>query len=165
MSIVVSSGETLTTPYPTCRRIFLSGFSWSSPSLPSTMAPTPSPSPSPSPSPGLLHALGSAWNGLHNVLQWFVRIVQTSYGYSDMLVKARQDRANRKYVEKKAEERAYQIMEAQRQRRLLAMRLREQEESGNKKRVIQKRSRRLEIHGNDIFREDWIDAMLDDEIS
>ena len=76
--------------------------------------------PTPVPEPLAIAALAtnakSAWDSLANVLGWFTKVVTTSYAYSDLLVKSRQDKVNSSYKTKKANDEAAKIMAAQEQR-------------------------------------------------
>jgi len=75
------------------------------------MAPTPSP----------LHPLLSdakdTWTRASTVMSWFTKLVTTLYGWSDGLIKHRQNRANKIYKIEKAEKEALRIMNAQQKRR------------------------------------------------
>ena len=129
------------------------------------MAPTPVPTPSPSPSVDVLGAVGSTWDSLQNGLDWFVEVARSIYGWSDLIIATRQKQVDRKYVEKKAEERAYQLMEAQRQRNLAAIREKElMEEKMSERPSVQKRDLVFDWDGDTELYVDLIDDMLYEEI-
>jgi len=73
------------------------------------MAPVPVPVPL---HPVLTNAKDT-WSTIESLLEWFSKIVDTAYGYSDGLIKFRQKKANDTYKTKKAEKEAYRIMQAQ----------------------------------------------------
>lgn len=72
------------------------------------MAPIPAPA-----VPEVLAAAKDTWSTIEKFLGWFTKIVGTSYTYSDLLVKIRQDKANHKYKVDKAEKKAREIMAEQ----------------------------------------------------
>jgi hypothetical protein len=72
---------------------------------------------SPNPLPSLLENATTGWHRTETVLNWFSRLVNKAYGWSDGIIKFRQDRANNKYKSRKAEEEAYRIMAEQRAER------------------------------------------------
>lgn len=71
------------------------------------MAPTPAPI-----NPLLIDAKDT-WDRVETILDWFSKIVTTGYGYSDMVIKHRQDGVNKKYKIEKAEKEALRIMKEQ----------------------------------------------------
>lgn len=50
-------------------------------------------------------------------MKWFSSLVNKAYGWSDGIIKFRQNRANNRYKARKAEEEAYRIMAEQRAER------------------------------------------------
>lgn len=71
------------------------------------MAPTPGPI-----NPLLIDAKDT-WDRVETILDWFSKIVTTAYGYSDMVIKHRQDGVDKKYKIEKAEKEALRIMKEQ----------------------------------------------------
>lgn len=69
----------------------------------------PHPVPTPEPHAIVTHAK-NAWDSISNILDWFTKIVTTSYAYSDGLIKSRQGLANNKAKIVKAEKEATKIM-------------------------------------------------------
>ena len=71
--------------------------------------------------PAPLHALLSdakgTWSRTEIMMKWFTKLVTTFYGWSDGIIRYRQNRANEKYKIQKAEEEAMRIMEEQRNRK------------------------------------------------
>jgi hypothetical protein len=70
----------------------------------------------PVPAPAVPEVLANAketWSSIEKFLGWFTKIVGTSYTYSDLIVKIRQDKANHRYKVEKAETKAREIMAEQ----------------------------------------------------
>jgi phage-related tail protein len=66
--------------------------------------------PSPSLLPSMADAKGS-WDVLETAMDWFSKIVDTFYGYSDGLIKHRQKLVDTKDKLSKAEKEAFRIMQ------------------------------------------------------
>jgi len=118
------------------------------------MAPVPAPSPAPTPG-DFLSAVGAKWGKLQFILDWFVRLVDTAYGYSDMIIAHRQNKANQKYKTQKAEEEAYRLKE---QSKGTITQLVDEEEGASK---VRKRSVR-EIDDQELMM-DILDELLEEE--
>jgi hypothetical protein len=78
------------------------------------MAPTPSPTPNIAP---VLANAKKSWDFTKNILTWFIKLVTTGYTYSDMIIKARQNKVNKAAKIQRAEEEARKIMEEQAKKR------------------------------------------------
>jgi hypothetical protein len=66
------------------------------------------------PSPALLPSMAEAkgtWDALEKAMDWFSKIVDTLYGYSDGLIKHRQKSVDTEDKLKKAEKEAFRIMQ------------------------------------------------------
>jgi hypothetical protein len=61
------------------------------------------------------------WKAVETLMDWFSRLVTTAYGYSDSLIKYRQDQADKKYKIEKAEKEALRIMKEQEKKRTEAV--------------------------------------------
>ena len=62
----------------------------------------------------------NSWNAVNPIMIWTNKIVPKIYGWSDLLIKHRQDKVNYKYRFEKAEKKAYEIMKAQQEQRAKA---------------------------------------------
>lgn len=62
----------------------------------------------------------NAWNSVNPIMIWVNKLVPKLYGWSDLVIKRRQDKANYKYKMEKAEKKAYEIMKAQQEQRAKA---------------------------------------------
>ena len=51
----------------------------------------------------------NAWDWVETILNWFSKIFILVYGYSDMIIKHRQDGVNKKYKIEKTEKEAFRI--------------------------------------------------------
>jgi hypothetical protein len=69
----------------------------------------PAPVPSPFVQPFLEHAK-SGWDSTSNFMNWFTKLVASAYSWSDLIIKMRQDKANKAYKIQRAEKKALQIM-------------------------------------------------------
>jgi len=58
-----------------------------------------------------------SWKSFNPVMIWSNKIVPKLYGWSDLVIKKRQDKVNYKYRIDKAEKKAYEIMKAQQEQR------------------------------------------------
>ena|SRR5271154_6973576 len=58
-----------------------------------------------------------SWKAVNPIMMWMNKIVPKIYGWSDVLIKHRQDKVNYKYRIEKAEKKAYEIMKAQQEQR------------------------------------------------
>jgi hypothetical protein len=67
----------------------------------------------PAPLAPLFSTAKTAWGQVADVMSWFSKIVTTLYGYSDGIIKLRQNKVNTQYKIKKAEKEAYRIMKEQ----------------------------------------------------
>ena len=66
------------------------------------------------PAPALLPSMAEAkgsWDALETAMDWFCKIVDTLYGYSDGLIKHRQKLVDTKDKLSKAEKEAFRIMQ------------------------------------------------------
>ena len=82
-------------------------------------------------------------------MEWFSKLINTAYGYSDGLIKFRQDRANKKYKIEKAEKEALRIMK---------------EQENKKKNAMEKRGRSIADEESFTFMA-FLDKMEEDEKS
>ena len=57
------------------------------------------------------------WRAANPIMMWMNKIVPKLYGWSDLLIKQRQEKVNYKYRIEKAEKKAYEIMKAQQEQR------------------------------------------------
>jgi hypothetical protein len=55
----------------------------------------------------------AAWDKVEEAMGWFTDLVTTGYGWTDALIKSRQNKANKEYKIAKAEKEAFRIMMAQ----------------------------------------------------
>jgi len=62
----------------------------------------------------------NAWNSFNPIMIWANKLVPKFYGWSDLIIKKKQDEANYKYKMEKAEKNAYEIMKAQQEQRAKA---------------------------------------------
>lgn len=58
-----------------------------------------------------------SWTAVNPIMMWMNRIVPKLYGWSDLVIKHRQEKVNYKYRIEKAEKKAYEIMRAQQEQR------------------------------------------------
>jgi len=61
-----------------------------------------------------------SWKKFNPIMIWTNKIVPKLYGWSDLVIKNRQDKVNYKYRIEKAEKKAYEIMKAQQEQRVKA---------------------------------------------
>ena len=54
-----------------------------------------------------------SWTAVNPIMIWMNKLVPKLYGWSDLLIKLRQDKVNYKYRIEKAEKKAYETMKAQ----------------------------------------------------
>jgi len=69
--------------------------------------------PTPAPINPLLTNAKDTWDRVNTILDWFSKIVTTAYGYSDLVIKHRQEGVNKKYKIEKAEKEGLRIMKEQ----------------------------------------------------
>lgn len=69
--------------------------------------------PVPTPIHPLLTDAKDTWTKFETILDWFSKLVDTAYGYTDGIIKYRQDQANKKYKTENAEKEAMRIMKEQ----------------------------------------------------
>ena len=55
----------------------------------------------------------AAWDKVAEAMGWFTDLVTTGYGWTDALIKSRQNKANKEYKIAKADKEAFRIMMAQ----------------------------------------------------
>jgi hypothetical protein len=96
----------------------------------------------PNPLHPVLTDAGDTWKYTANIMKWFVKLVTSGYGWSDLIIKLRQDKANERYKIEKAEKEAAKIMKGQekRQKELNA-------KSAARKRLLSSRSYDFEDEG------------------
>jgi hypothetical protein len=58
----------------------------------------------------MLETMKPTWDATEHAMSWFTRLVTTAYAWSDIIVRMRQNTANKEWKKKKAEETALQIM-------------------------------------------------------
>jgi hypothetical protein len=69
--------------------------------------------PVPTPLHPFLVDANDTWKAVETLMDWFSKLVTTAYGYSDGLIKYRQDQADKKYKIEKAEKEALRVMKEQ----------------------------------------------------
>jgi hypothetical protein len=65
----------------------------------------------------LLETAKTGWGKAEFFMRWFSKLVTMGYGWTDGIIKARQNKANNSYKMAKAEKEALRIMEEQRRER------------------------------------------------
>jgi hypothetical protein len=74
-------------------------------------------SPTPTPIHPLLANVNTGWGKAQFFMKWFSKLVGKAYGWSDGLIKSRQNKVNKAYKFKKAEKEAFRIMDEQQKQR------------------------------------------------
>jgi hypothetical protein len=74
-------------------------------------------SPTPTPFHPLLANVKTGWGKAQFFMKWFSKLVGKAYGWSDGLINSRQNKVNKAYKFKKAENEAFRIMKEQQKER------------------------------------------------